>query len=116
MQRAAIVLTVSVLGVAVGVLSLDVARDDPGYWFAGDSILGVAALLGAGCALVGCGLAFWWRRPDSLFGPLLAAAGVAWFLPELNNPGAGSSLAFTAGLTLAAACAPLVGHAVLAYP
>ncbi len=35
---------------------------------------------------------------------------------EWNNPGIGSALAFTIGLCLYAACAPLVGHAVLAYP
>ena len=40
----------------------------------------------------GCG------GPESRFGPLLAAAGFAWFLPEWNNPGVGSALAFTVGL------------------
>ena len=50
------------------------------------------------------------------FGPLLTAAGFAWFLPEWNNPAIDSSLAFTIGLCLYAACPPLVAHAVLAYP
>jgi signal transduction histidine kinase len=116
MRRGALVLVVAVLGVALGIFALDVARDDPGYWFAGRSAATGAALLAAGWALVGCGLAFWWRRPESRFGPLLAAAGFAWFLPELTSSGAGSALAFTVGLTLSALCAALVGHAVLAYP
>ena len=70
----------------------------------------------AGWALVGCGLAFWGTEAGSRFGPLLTAAGFAWFLPEWNNPAIDSSLAFTIGLCLYAACPPLVAHAVLAYP
>ena len=116
MVRGASALGVAALGVAVGVLSLDVARDDPSYWFGGRSTVGAVALVTAGWSLLGCGLAFWWRRPESRFGPLLAAAGFAWFLPELNNPGVDSPVAFTVGLTLGAACPALVGHAVLAYP
>jgi signal transduction histidine kinase len=109
-------LGVAALGVAVGVFALDVARDDPAYWFAGGSTLAGAALLTAGWTLIACGLAFWWRRPESRFGPLLAAAGFAWFAPELNNPGVDSTVAFTIGLTLGVACPALVGHAVLVYP
>ena len=116
MRRRAVALGISALGVAVGVFTLDVARDDPGYWFAGTSTLAAASLLAAGWALIGCGLGYWLRRPTTLVGPLLCAAGFAWFLPEWNNPGIGSALAFTIGLCLYAACPPLVGHAVLAYP
>ena len=107
---------ISALGLAVGAFSLDVARDDPSYWFAGTSGIAGVALLAAGWGLIGCGLAFWLRRPVSRFAPLLTAAGFAWFLPEWNNPEIGSSLAFTVGLCLYAACPALVGHAVLAYP
>ena len=49
-------------------------------------------------------------------GPLLAAAGFAWFLLEWNNPAVDSPLAFTVGLALYASCPPLLGHAALAYP
>jgi signal transduction histidine kinase len=104
------------LGVATGVFALHVAREEPELAFAGASAAGAATLLGAGWALIGCGLAFWIRRPESHFGLLLATAGFAWFLLEWNNPEIGSSLAFTIGLALYAACPPLVGHAVLAYP
>ena len=106
----------SCLGAAAGVLSLDVARDDPSRWFAAASTVAGLSFLAAGWALIGVGLAFWLRRPGNRFGPLLATAGFAWFLLEWNNPGVGSALVFTAGLCLYAACPPLAGHAVLAYP
>jgi signal transduction histidine kinase len=116
MQRAAIAVAVSIFGLAAGVYSLDVAQDAPGYWFGGDSTAGAVALLAAGWALVASGLVAWWRRRESRCAPLFVAGGLAWFAPELTNPGVGSALAFTAGLTLAAATPALIGHAVLAYP
>ena len=117
MGRRAVALGIAALGLAVGAFSLHVARDEPGYWFAGDSAIAAAAFLAAGWAVIGCGLGSWLRwPPESRFGPLLAAAGFAWFLPEWNNPGIGSSLAFTIGLCLYAACPSIVAHAVLAYP
>jgi signal transduction histidine kinase len=116
MGRRAVAFGIAALGLTVGAFSLRVARDEPGYWFAGDSAIAAEAFLAAGWALVGCGLGSWLRWAASRFGPLLAAAGFAWFLPEWNNPGIGSSLAFTIGLCLYAACPPLVAHAVLAYP
>jgi signal transduction histidine kinase len=102
-------------GIAVGLYSLKVARDDPGFAFAGSAPSGVA-LLGAGWALIGVGVVSRRRQPESGFGLLLAAAGLAWFLVEWPNPGVGSALAFTAGLALYAACPPLAAHAALSYP
>jgi signal transduction histidine kinase len=115
MRRTLVVLAIAGLGLAVGGFSLSVARGDPGYSFAGESALGAIALLGAGWALIGCGLVLRWRQ-RGLFGPLLVAAGFAWFIAEWDNPGNGSALAFTIGLCLYTACAPVVAHAVLAYP
>jgi signal transduction histidine kinase len=57
----------------------------------------------AGWVLIGCGLVAWERRGDSRFGPLVAAAGVAWLLGSL----------WTAALYLHRG--PLV-HALLCYP
>ncbi len=116
MGRVLVAVAISGLGVAVGVFTLRVVRADPGLSFAGRSPAGGAALLVAGWAAIGAGLVFWLRSPGSRFGPLLAAGGFAWFVLEWNNPGIGSALAFTIGLCLYAACAPLFGHAVLAYP
>jgi signal transduction histidine kinase len=116
MGRWTITVGLSALAIATGVFTLDVARDHPGYWFADSTDFAGVALLAAGWTLVACGLVEWLRRPESRFGPLLAAAGFAWFLLEWNNPGIDSPLAFTIGLALYASCAPLVAHAVLAYP
>jgi signal transduction histidine kinase len=114
--RIVVAVGLSLLGVAVGVASLVVARSDPGYSIAGDSGLARAALLGAGWALIAVGVLSWLRRSGSRFGLLLAAAGFAWFAPEWNNPGVGSAAAFTLGLCLSAACPALAAHAVLAFP
>jgi signal transduction histidine kinase len=115
MRRPLLALGMAVVGLAAGVFSLHVARNDPTVWFAGRSAVDGAAFLAAGWAAIGAGIAFWLRRPNSGFGPLLAAAGFAWFLLEWNNDAIGSALAFTVGLVLYASCAPLVAHAVLAH-
>jgi signal transduction histidine kinase len=103
-------------GLALGLLSLAIARGEPAYSLAGDApAAGLAGLL-AGWSLVVAGAGAWARRPGSRFGPLVAAAGLAWFLAEWDSPGAGVAPVFTAGLVLQAACPPLVGHAALVYP
>src|SRR5215216_2520838 len=102
-------------GLALGAFSLALARDDP-FSFAGTSLGGAVALLGAGWALLACALIFWGRHPGNIVGPLLAAASCAWFLFEWYNPADGSAAVFTTGLVLYAACPPLVAWAVLASP
>ena len=116
MRRTAVAVAISCLGLAAGLFTLDTARDDPGYWFAGSSTLDAAVLLVTGWALIGCGVVAWARHSAGRFGPLFAAAGFAWFLLEWNNPGIDSALAFTVGLCLYASCPPLVAHAVLSTP
>jgi signal transduction histidine kinase len=106
----------TVLAVALGAAALATARADPGGSLGGGSVAGAFALLGAGWALAAAGVTASVRRPASRFGTLLAAAGSAWFLVELDNPGVGSSAAFTVGLVGFATCPPLVAHAALAYP
>jgi len=103
-------------GFALGAYSLWLARDEPAFSFAGASLVGAVALLGAGWTLVAGGLVFWGRRPGNAVGPLLVAAGCTWFLAEWDNPGAGSAVVFTIGLVLFAACPPLAAWAMLAYP
>ncbi len=115
MPRLLAALVVAGAGVAVGLLTLRIVAREPAYSFAGSSAPGRVALLVTGWALIACGLWFWLRRSSSHFGPLLAAAGFAWFLLEWNTPAAGSSLAFTVGLVLFASCPPLAGHAVLTF-
>src|SRR5919109_1052770 len=115
-QRIVACAIVGAAGGAVGIATLARARHDPGGSFAGTSTLGAIAELGAGWSLVATGLLFWERHSRNWFGPLLAASGFAWFLPEWSNPGVGTAVGFSVGLVGFAGCAPLVGHAVLAYP
>jgi signal transduction histidine kinase len=109
-------LLLALVALAFGLLTLSRARHDPGGSFAGASTLGAIAELTAGWGLVAAGLAFWERHSANRCGPLLVAAGFAWFLPEWANPGAETAAGFTVGLVGAVACPPLVGHAALAYP
>jgi signal transduction histidine kinase len=103
-------------GLALGVFSLAIARDNPTFSLAGTSLGGAGALLGAGWALLAGGLAFWGRRPGNAVGPILVAASGAWFVAEWDNPSIGSAVSFTIGLALYAACPPFVAWAMLAYP
>jgi signal transduction histidine kinase len=102
-------------GVAAGVASALVARSEPGYAIAHTAPLAAVELV-AGYAVVSAGLHVRRRRLASRSGLLLVVAGIAWFLVEWNNPGAGSAAVFAIGLVLYAAAAPVVAHAVLAYP
>ena len=103
-------------GLACGVGTVLLVRNNPGGSFAGSSTLGGVALLVAGWLAITVGLAVYRRHRASRFAILLIAAGFAWFIAEWINPAAGSSLVFTTGLLLYAACPPLVAHAALAYP
>jgi signal transduction histidine kinase len=101
-------------GLALSLVSLAITQGQPAYSLAGGSLTAEVAGLLAGWSLIAAGLGAWARRPGSRFGPLAVAAGLAWFLAEWDNPGAG--VAFTVGLVLHAACPPLIGHAALVYP
>jgi signal transduction histidine kinase len=103
-------------GLALGLLSLAIARAEPAYSLAGSTPIAGAVELLAGWSLIAAGLWAWVRRPSGRFGPLVVAAGLGWFLAEWDNPGAGAPLVFTAGLVLGAACPALIGHAALIYP
>lgn len=115
-ERRLIAFALAAGAIALGAFSIAVARAGPAYSFAGRSSAAAALELVGGLALVAAGLAAHRRRPESHFGLLLAAAGLAWFLLEWNNPDAGSAFVFTAGLVLFAAAAPIVAHAALAFP
>jgi signal transduction histidine kinase len=115
-RRTALVLVLVALGLVLGIGSVAAGRAHPGWWFAGEGGAASALELVAGLALIVAGAVAWRRRPASSFGPLLSVAGLAWFLPEWNNPDIGSSLLFTAGLALATTGPALVVHAALGYP
>jgi signal transduction histidine kinase len=103
-------------GAAFGALSAVFVHRNPGYAIAGDSTGRIAVELLAGYALIACGLLCMRRPALRRFATLLTAAGFGWFLLEWNNPGIGSAFVFTVGLTLSVVAAPLVAHALLAYP
>src|SRR6266568_1171770 len=96
-----------------GLLSLLIARSHPGATFGGTSWTAGLAELAAGWAVIGAGCYVWRRGKRS--GLSLAAAGVAWFFPEWDNPGAGAAV-FTFGLVSYALAPAVVAHAVMAYP
>lgn len=101
---------------ALGAYGLSVSRGAPGFAFADSSPIGTTALLAAGWAAMTAGLVHQVKRPGNRIGPLLVLAGVAWFVAQWNSPGAGSSLTFSLGLALYAACPALVAHLTFAYP
>ena len=67
-----------------------------------------------GWCLIGCGLAGWMRRPDCRSGGLLAAAGFAWFLPNIATA-YGGPLGWVGAHALYVHRGPLV-HVMLTYP
>ncbi len=107
---------VCVAGLVLSAYSLAVAHEAAGFSFAGTSPGGAAALLGAGWALVGCGLLHWSKRPGNHLGLLLVCTGGAWLLAEWDSPAVASSLVFSVGLVTYAACPAFVAHVALAYP
>jgi signal transduction histidine kinase len=68
----------------------------------------------AGSALISCGLVGWSRRPESRSGGLMAAAGVAWFLPNFATTGV-SAVDWTFEHLLYAHRGPLLAL-VVTYP
>ncbi len=103
-------------GVAFGVFTFALVRDQPGYALVDDSLGRAIAELVAGYALIAVGTVSWIRWRESPFGALLAVAGFGWFLAEWNNPEIGASPAFSIGLALYAVAPALVAHAALTYP
>ena len=104
------------LAAALGLAGVWVARRDPADSFAGTSTSGAIAYLAGGWSLVAAGIVFSTRHRGNQFGLLITAAGFAWLLPGLADPGVESSFGFTIGLVALVACVPVVSHAALAYP
>jgi PAS domain S-box-containing protein len=60
------------------------------------------------------GLVAWSRRPYNRFGPLMVAAGFAWFMTALTD--ANSSIPFTIGQLVVDLPFAIIIHLLLAYP
>ena len=73
-----------------------------------------ALMLVVGWSFVGTGLFAWWRRPGNRTGPLMAAAGFAWFASALSA--ADDDTLFTIGIALDALFLAAIVHVLLAFP
>ena len=99
------------VALAAAAVTVAIVSNDPGDSLAGDSTLALTVEVAAGLLVVAAGVA---ARASTGFRVLLAASGIAWLTAEWNSPGAGA--AFSAGLVIYAAWAPLLAHAALRYP
>jgi hypothetical protein len=61
-----------------------------------------------GWSYIGTGLFAWWRRPGNRTGPLMAAAGLAWFASGMSA--SDDDLMFTVGIALDALFPATLGH------
>jgi signal transduction histidine kinase len=95
-------------------ITVSTATHAPEFARGGWSRLAVAGEVLAAAILVGGALMAQRRRPRSRFTTPLAAAAIAWLVPEWNSPGAGA--AFTVGLVGSAVWVPLLAQAALRGP
>src|SRR5918992_5593801 len=65
-------------------------------------------------SFVFAGVAAWWRRPESRFGPLMVIAGCASFLASLSS--ANVAVVFTIGIAFDLVAAVVFLHVFLAFP
>jgi signal transduction histidine kinase len=100
--------------VAVGLVSLRTSEASLSLSYLTDSTISAVVGLAAGWGLVAVGLETVRRGRRPRVGYLLAAAGIAWFLPEWSDPAIGLPIGFTVGLALAWLYPPLIGHALFA--
>ena len=77
---------------------------------------GFAAGLGllVGWSFIGTGLFAWWRRPANRTGPLMAAAGFAWFASGVSA--SDDDVLYTIGIALDALFPAILGHLLVAFP
>ena len=108
-------LTIAVLGVVVGILSLVTARHADSASWAGRQTLPDILFLTAGWALIGSGLRLANKCPGRSAGRLLTVGGFAWFAADWNNQFTSSSPMFTAGVVLGTVAPVVIGHAALRY-
>jgi len=101
--------------VAFGIGSTWLATRPPSIALGVEPADAVFLFVATGLALAGAGCAALVVYPAEAFGRLIIAASLAWFVAGWTSPGTGISPLFTAGLVLASATAPLVGHAILGY-
>ena len=95
--------------VSVAAVTVVIVRREPELTLAGRSNAALAAELATAVLLAVAALATW--RASGVFAGLLVGTALAWLVTEWNTPAAGP--AFTPGLLLYAAWAPLLAAAAL---
>src|SRR5439155_16185923 len=105
---------IALAAIGVALVSLRTADASSALSYLSESPAAAAIGLIGGWGLVAVGLETVRRGRRPWFGYLLAAAGVAWFLPEWSEPAIGSAILFTIGLASVWAYAAIVGHALFA--
>ena len=107
-------LAIGLAAIAVGLIALRTSQA-AGFSYLTESAISEIVSLAAGWALVAVGLETLRRSRRSRVGYLLAAAGIAWFLPEWSDPAIGQPIAFTLGLAFLWLYPVVVGHALFAF-
>jgi signal transduction histidine kinase len=105
---------IALAAIGVALVSLRTADASSALSYLSESPTAAAIGLIGGWGLVAVGLETVRRGRRPWFGYLLAAAGVAWFLPEWSDPAIGSAVLFTIGLASVWAYPAIVGHALFA--
>jgi signal transduction histidine kinase len=105
---------IALAAISVALVSLRTAGASNALSYLSESPTAAAIGLAGGWGLVAVGLETVRRARRPWFGYLLAAAGIAWFLPEWSDPAIGSAVPFTIGLAFAWAYPAIVGHALFA--
>jgi signal transduction histidine kinase len=105
---------IGLVATAVGLVSLRTSQASLGLSYLTDSTISAVVGLTAGWGLVAVGLETVRRGRRPRLGYLLAAGGVAWFLPEWSDPAIGVPIAFTIGLAFVWLYPAVVGHALFA--
>ena len=106
-------LTIGVVALLVGIVSIRVAQAAPGFSYLTDSAFEGVVGLAAGWGLVAVGLETRRRGRRRRLGTLLAIAGIAWLLPDWGDPAIGSSVGFSLGVGLGWVYPAVVAQAVL---
>jgi signal transduction histidine kinase len=99
---------------AAGAIALALLVALPGAVHDWDAVRLLLLDVAVGWSLIVSGVICWYRRPSTPIGALVAAAGYAWFIPDLGWS-AGGAWDWLAELTLYVHRAPLI-HAVLVFP
>ncbi len=103
-------------GLALSLAAFAIARTAAGFSFTATAPWGTTALLAAGWSLLVAALVVSYVRGRYATALVVYAVAIMWLLAEFDNPAISSSLLFTTGLVLYAACPAVVVHLGLAYP